>query len=329
MQDDKPDYSKSDSWAALPFRADEADALPDPSLTDRQASAEVDVFFIHPTTFAGGAESEQNWNADICDAVLNEKTDLGSIRHQASIFNGCGKVYAPRYRQAHLHSYFSNDTSSAEAALAIAYSDVESSFQYYLDNWNKGRPFIIAGHSQGMTHAGPLIKKFIDGTDLQEQLVAAYLVGLPGRADYFDNIRPCENADETGCWMSWRTYAEGFLPAYHEEEENILCTNPLTWTRDTTEAPYEANSGTVLHDFSIYTALFDAKIHEGVLWVGSPNTFGGFLFEMENYHIADLNIFWKNIRDNSILRSNNYLNSKRLLDIDPSEYSNELSVEVD
>ncbi len=315
-----PDYSNFDHWAALPFKEDPADRVPDASMKDAQATAEIDVFFVHPTTFAGGDKNEMHWNADVNDLALNEKTDESTILHQASIFNATGRVFAPRYRQAHLHSYFTTDTVSAQKAFELAYSDVEQSFLYYLEHWNNGRPFIIAAHSQGMTHAGPMIKKHIDGTPLQDQFVAAYLVGLPGPTDFYDNIPPCDSPDQISCWASWRTYAKGFLPKYHDKERNINCTNPLTWTRDTSHISYELNQGTVLSDFaSINPQLFDAQIHEGVIWVGPPNTFGGFLFKMENYHIADMNIFWLNIRENALRRTNNYLAQKRKKNSRPVE----------
>ena len=46
-----PDYSQENA-VALPWRQDEVDLTPD-GLTDRQAEAEVDVFFIHLTTYNG------------------------------------------------------------------------------------------------------------------------------------------------------------------------------------------------------------------------------------------------------------------------------------
>ena len=39
-------------------------------------------------------------------------------------------------------------------------------------------PFIIASHSQGSTHAIRLLKEFVDSTTLQQQLVAAYIIGM-------------------------------------------------------------------------------------------------------------------------------------------------------
>src|SRR5215203_7355992 len=47
-----PDYNEMRYWAALPELADNADKVPHcPGCRDEQASATVDVFFIHPTLY--------------------------------------------------------------------------------------------------------------------------------------------------------------------------------------------------------------------------------------------------------------------------------------
>ena len=168
-------YSDSDNWAALPSKQDQADRTPHPDLQDLQTEAKVDVFFLHPTTYTKKKGNNQ-WNGDTENDDLNQTTDNGTILNQASIFNGAGKVYAPRYRQAHLHAYYSKDKSSAKKAFNLAYHDVKTAFEYYLKNFNKGRPIIIASHSQGTNHAETLLKEFFDGKPLQEKLVAAYPV---------------------------------------------------------------------------------------------------------------------------------------------------------
>ena len=53
-----PDYSNPQHWAALPAREDAADFTPE-GISDGQADATVDVFFVHPTTFL----SSTGWNA--------------------------------------------------------------------------------------------------------------------------------------------------------------------------------------------------------------------------------------------------------------------------
>ena len=39
-----------------------------------------------------------------------------------------------------------------------------------------------------------------DGKELQENLVAAYLIGMPIQKDTFQNIKVCETPKETNCF---------------------------------------------------------------------------------------------------------------------------------
>ena len=179
-----PDYSKKENWAALPTEKDQADRTPDPTLLDLQATAAADVFWLHPTTYTK-KRGNILWNAPINDPELNKTTDDGTILNQASIFNGAGKIYAPRYRQAHIQAYYTKNKMASKQAFELAYSDVKSAFEFYLKEYNpinsttgKRRPIVIAAHSQGTNHATQLLKDYFDGKELQENLVAAYLLSL-------------------------------------------------------------------------------------------------------------------------------------------------------
>ncbi len=296
-----PDYARLEYWAAHPDKADEADRVPDPSLRDRQAEAAVDVFFVHPTTYSGRARS---WNADPDDAKLNRETDETTIRHQASIFNGAGRVFAPRYRQAHLRAFYTKDKRTAARALDLAYEDVRRAFQYYLDHYNEGRPIIIAAHSQGTRHAVRLLKEFFDGKPLGDRLVAAYLVGWPVRKAQYATIPPCATPDQTGCFVSWRSFRHGYVPKRYVHGDSIACINPLLWTPDETPAPARLNEGTVLRGFDrLWPGIADAQVHDGLLWVHKPRFPGSALLLTPNYHIADYNLFYVNVRKNAMLRA--------------------------
>ena len=83
------------------------------------------------------------WNVSDTDAPLNPAVLL----NQASVFNACCRIYAPRYRQASLGG-LNND-----AALDLAYTDVARAFRHFAAHANHGRPIIIASHSQGTNHA--------------------------------------------------------------------------------------------------------------------------------------------------------------------------------
>ena len=300
-----PNYALDSCWAALPTRRDSADALPYKSgLRDEQATAAADVFFIHFTTFY----RPKSWNADLGKDRLNRYTDKSTIRHQASAFNAAGRIYAPRYRQATLYSFFDEETPNGQAALDLAYADVKAAFQYYLAHYNQGRPIIIAGHSQGTAHATRLLHDFFDNDPkLRRQLVAAYLIGFKVKPDEYQTIRPCPDSLATGCFISYNSVATGNdFPPFRP----FAVTNPLTWTLDTLVAPATLNRGGVSQDFEkIDPQVTDAKIHQGLLWITPPKPGGYPRFLLpgrpelrHSFHIADYSLFYMNIRENATAR---------------------------
>jgi hypothetical protein len=304
-----PDYAQASSWAALPNRADPADRVPSPTLADEQANAPADVFFVHPTTYTDQPTGPQPWNADITDAKLNQKTDESTILNQASLFNGAGRVYAPRYRQAHIRAYYATEQAVAKQVFELAYQDVKRAFEYYLAHYNQGRPIILAGHSQGTQHARRLLAELFDGQPLAQQLVVAYLVGMPVPAEAFRGIPLCQSATQTGCFCTWNTYATGHYPHNHASYlAKAAVTNPLTWTTDDQLADRSLNQGGVGRNFKFYANGFiDAQVNQGMLWVHKPRIAGRALVNIKNWHVADYNFFYANVRQNARARVAKYL----------------------
>jgi Protein of unknown function (DUF3089) len=302
-----PDYSDLNYWAAHPGKTDPSDSIPAALQQHTLPDTLADVFFIHPTTLT--SKKYPSLNAQIDDAAINTKTDYSTILYQASAFsNGC-RVFAPRYRQAHYRAFFSH-TEATSMAFELAYSDVKAAFEYYLQHNNYGRPIIIAAHSQGTVHAARLLKEFFENKPLQRQLVAAYLIGMPIAETYFTNLKPCTDSLATGCFVSWRTYKKGYTEPNFVAKETFkaIVTNPLTWRLDAVYAPLKLNSGSILKNFNkLKKGVVDAQAHGNVLWVCKPRFFGNFLITSKNYHIADINFFYNNIRQNVAARVTSYL----------------------
>jgi hypothetical protein len=306
-----PDYHNLDCWAAHPLKIDPSDKYPGKKDTILPNNTNVDVFFIHPTTFTTQKNIYAS-NGDVFDVKLNQKTDRTAILFQASAFNNNTRVFAPRYRQAHFNNYFTKDKKTAQKSFELAYRDVLQAFEYYLKEFNQGRPFIIAGHSQGTNHAISLILQKIDGKPLQNQLIAAYLIGMPVHKDTFPNIKPCQSAEETGCIISWRTFKKG-TELIHEKELPILVTNPVSWTTSQQYIPKEENKSSLLRDFDVvYPNLVDAQVNSTVLWVTKPKFRGSFLLRTKNYHPADINFFYFSIRENVATRIQHYFQTGKI-----------------
>ncbi len=305
-----PNYAKQENWAALPNRNDQADRTPGKSLRDQQATAKADVFYVHPTIYFKTRKGNLRWNANLQDDKLNEDVDDSAMLNHASIFNAAGRVYAPRYRQAHIKVFYPEGREVSQQALDTAYTDVLSAFDYYLEHYNEGRPIIIASHSQGTTHAKRLLADRFDEPEMQSRLVVAYLVGMPVSADAYANIPVCESPDQTGCFVSWRTYREDFKPKknYRDTVSNIAVVNPLTWRTDTTRAPASMNLGGVLYNYDKgpLPELVWAERRGAGLFTNKPRFFGDIFFTTRNYHIGDYNLFWLNIRENAVARVTAY-----------------------
>ena len=128
--DGKPDYGNLDYWAAHPWKQDLSDSVPAP-LRNELRDTIADVFFLHPTTYTIKRKLKKQ-NADIDDDYINAKTDYSTILYQASAFNQHARVFAPRFREAHISTYIIKDSIAAANAFDLAYEDVKTSFEYYL-----------------------------------------------------------------------------------------------------------------------------------------------------------------------------------------------------
>ncbi|WP_420317360.1 DUF3089 domain-containing protein [Ekhidna sp.] len=309
-----PDYNNLKFWVAHPEKKDMADEVPGKGeITEYQESADVDVFFIYPTIYSKKQDKDHPWFADVYDEKLNKEIATSTIKYQASVFNGSAKVYSPLYRQAHIGIYYIDNLPLKVEALEFAYADVKQAFEYYLENWNNGRPIIIASHSQGTNHAVKLLREFFESKPLMNKLVAAYIIGMPLDKGTFSYIPVCDEPSETGCWLTWNTYAKGYYPPDHEFwYGDALNVNPLTWKTDSSYASWGKNKGGILKNFKkIRPGISDAQNYDGMLWINKPKFFGNFLLNWKRYHMVDYNLFYLNIRENVEDRVETYLEENK------------------
>ncbi len=305
----KPDFKQIESWAAHPSKQDMADSLPK-NLPQELILKEqnVDIFYIYPTSYLKKENRPNQWNAAIDDFELNKTTETSSILNQASVFNGLGRIFAPRYRQAHLWSFFENpDIGNGKKALQLAYSDVKEAFEYYLKNENNGRPIIIAGHSQGSLHGKLLLQEFFDGKPLQNKLIMAYLPGMSIKSTEFKYLQSSKNAFDVGVWASWNTFSADFEPEnLNTYFNNAVSINPLSWSKESQIVMNKNNIGGVGRNFTFMKNPCSAQVHEGILWMGDLNIPGAKLLKIKNWHFADYNLYWGAIRKNAYIRAEQY-----------------------
>ena len=332
-----PDYQSADAWAALPDKKDNADfAPPNTKYPESQATAAADVFFIHPTS---AAAERNNWNIPIDDKVAVQDVD-NILVFCASAFNAAAKVYAPRYREANIYAFFDDKTASGIKAVDLAYRDVERAFLYYIKFYNQGRPFILAGHSQGSIHGSRLLQEQIIGTHLMDRMVGAYLVGGTTPAK-IPGIQPSRSAIDTGVLIGWNTYIKegdpviftngiiGWINGSYTKMGGrpLVQINPLSWKLNGPEVPPSRNPGSLPFQQgtteapSLVPAVCGADASGEVLTINNPEAPGFAMPEAYDmpvlntkygdYHNLDYPLFYESIRKNAVDRVKAFLERKK------------------
>ena len=328
-----PDYSKDDAWAATPTSSSGADVHP-AGCNDFKFVGEkrIDTFYVHPTGYFGSAN-----NGPIDDPLTNLLA-WSTLTQHASIFNGVSNIYAPRYRQCSMHiqgtekgwntwmidlsedgDIEASSKSPLMVAMEVAFSDVWRAFQYYLEHHNRGRPFIIAAHSQGTMMSKLLIRKLLmeDGGEalLKQNLVAAYIIGNSVGETELSPLKPCKWANSTGCVLSYNTLIEGGDASHwinKNPNERLICTNPLSWEyNDTTMVDDGEASGGMPVTGHLLLTSFDERLvsarcgKDGILWVSDPALVGGWGYMNDmtfkaggELHAIEFPMFYRDIKKN-------------------------------
>ena len=297
-----PNYENNESWAILPSKY--PDKLTE-FLIDSIDKLKADVFYVYPTLITD--KKDIRWNVSVSDSIQNARVLNKAVFFQASAWVTSGKLYVPFYRQAHLRSY-SNLGSGGAEALMLAYEDVKAAFEVYLKKYNNGRPIIIAGHSQGATHCRLLLKEFFDNKPLQDKLIAAYIPGIGIQKNEFKTIKIMTKPNETGGFVSWNTYKRNRLPRKYESwYKDKVTSNPITWDK-TMNTKREDHKGFLYSNSKIYNNALKIEVMNGMIWTTLPR-FPLRLLAIfkKSYHVGDVNLFWEDIKLNSELRVENWL----------------------
>ena len=216
------DYSDKEMWVS--YESGES-----------KSAKPADVFFLCPTvTMTGGGTMDVNNSGQ-------RAAFKGGVNQEKEIYSDKARFFAPYYRQKTMASY------GDPAAAKTSYGDVRDAFLYYLANENDGRPFIIAGFSQGSEHALHLIKDVLAEPKIAKRLVAAYLIGwcvtdmdLRGNPQ----LKPAKGEKDTGVFVSWNTEAKDVTnSALVRAGMKGHTINPLNWKTDGTPAPASLNLG--------------------------------------------------------------------------------------
>jgi len=305
---DAPDYSLPDCWLQVP-----------------EITKDVDTFYVYSTVYFDSSFEE---GAPDYAALDNPEMLLGALGEyatNASVYEDSTNVFVPYYRQAGMR--YANEvskTGNIDAALSgISYDDMSAALDYYFEKCNNGRPFIIAGHSQGSAMVRYILKNYFKKhPEYYERMVAAYAIGYSiTKEDLESNphMKFATGESDTGVIISWHT--EG--PKNVEENaRNVavlphgISINPLNWKRDETYAPASENLGSYMPNaesemYEITDVGADAKVvlNRGVIVTNTtydqyaPAEF----FGPQSFHEDDYTLYYNNLKANVAKRIAAYM----------------------
>lgn len=288
-----PDYGEDVSWYAA--GKEDADAA---------------VFYIAPTCIWDWQDSCGNTChfMDTSDSLQRSRTDSAVSLAEKLLGQDC-RFYSPYYRQVTMDSW-SEAPEEVSRRFGIAFGDIRRAFRHFLDSISCGRPYILAGHSQGGRCVAELLKEDMTPQDYK-LMVAAYILGYPLNEQDLRSayIVPAAGATDLGVTVSFNSAAspDAVSPMF---KGNLVCINPLNWKCDGTPAPASKDSGPVFFRedgtadtlFNTISAHIDTAcmtvIVEGLRKEDYfvPSIAG--LFPLGNYHVQELNLYFLEIQDN-------------------------------
>jgi hypothetical protein len=211
---------------------------------------------------------------------------------------------------------------SPEVSVLLTVAELEDCFtlDYYFKNCNNGRPFILAGHSQGSAMAKLVLKKYFkEHPDYYKRMVAAYVIGYAVTKDELEanpHLKFATGESDTGVIISWNT--EG--PKNMEQNvvtavllPNSISINPLNWKLDDTYAPASMNLGSLVvnekaRKIEIGDVGADAQINltRGVVVTNAKvellpaeiAAIGEKFFGPDGRHASDYSYYYNNIKAN-------------------------------
>ncbi|PIT85204.1 hypothetical protein COU36_04605 [Candidatus Micrarchaeota archaeon CG10_big_fil_rev_8_21_14_0_10_59_7] len=299
------DYSKPEHWLSVPAVNDAA----------------VDVFYIYPTAWQKANESSPN----ICEidnpSMLNgSKVEFAG---QATAFEPVGNIFAPYYRQADAGYVLSLPLSEQETMMGgIPKTDVFAAFDYYIKNYNNGRPFILAGHSQGSNVMIYLLSEYMkENPKVYERMVAAYVIGYSITDEYLaenPHLKFAEGPDDTGVIISYNTESPDVVAGSNPVVlPGAIAINPITWTRGEEPATTEESLGAFMPNAEgIYVRMnnfADARVDKakGAVICSTANVSelspGNPVFGRGVFHIYDYQFYYYDIRENAANRARRFL----------------------
>lgn len=253
----------------------------------------ADVFYISSTW-------EFDWITD--DGLICHYADPSRPDHRADMsieIDGVAEYmaegnnfYSPYYRHITLDSWATlNEDTITRRYSDVAFVDVKRAFDHFITTDNHGRPFILAGFSQGGKSVVELLK--VMDEDVRSRMVAAYVMGYkvtPDDVAAHTYIRGAQSDSDTGVVICYNSVSHTRYVKPVVAAPNVMCINPVNWRTDATPAILDDTIKVTLDPSANVLVLdgFDGSYLPNILDI----------LNVGDYHGAEPWIYSECLRDN-------------------------------
>lgn len=202
-------------------------------------SQKIDVFYLVSTNVLSATDSkgETVWHSQLIPEdrqALQQEIAYVEKRMFYDHFN----VVSPYYRQFTFDAIWQLERKDFATVYEKVVAEACESFDYYMEHVNKGRPFILAGFSQGAMLTLDILKHMTDSQ--YERMIACYTMGYRLSADDLKHphIKAAVGETDKGVVVSFNSTQtlEGIWPFVAESA--TACINPVNWRTDDTPATF-------------------------------------------------------------------------------------------
>ena len=235
------DYSRKANWYKVP-----------------EITKDVDTFYIYATEYILGSLQEGASDyAPLDNAEMLEGVAAEYMAH-ATVYEDSTNVFMPYYRQCGMrimNNSWKKNGNVDEAISGVPYADITAALDYYFENYNQGRPFIIAGHSQGSAIIKFALKNYFkEHPEYYKRMVAAYVIGYSVTKEDLETypyLKFATGESDTGVIISWNTEGPKNMKVNASTAvllPNAISINPLNWKLDGTYASASENLGSLVQN---------------------------------------------------------------------------------
>lgn len=302
---------------------------------ETSAKHKVDLVYFYPSV----VETPTKFNAVAEVGKLMKASAHYALAETGAAFGTYTNIFAPYYTQLptspnmlavaqYVRKYGIEWQPEWKYKEMLTYTeirtDIYAALDYYFHYCNNGRPFIMAGHSQGSAVCQIVLEEYMRvHPEYLSRMIATYSIGFSVTRSYLQknsHIKYVDGETDTGVLVSWTTEGPDATTGGVVSEEDSVCINPLNWKKDDTKAEVSENKGMLvpvhwLHSWKVVDGIADAQINtsRGVV-VCSTAKEKGYEYEANvavtgdgSYHTYDYAFYFKNIQINGAKRIGAYL----------------------